>query len=132
MNKKRILRVADAIEKAELAKRDIGFNMNVLFGRTEECSAEEGEETIDYTGKNCGTLACIAGWTCLLFEPLQNPNFGLAQALLDLDYPTANSLFWGDRRDLEKITSAEAVSTLRHLARSGRVRWDESSDEDSE
>lgn len=52
--KERLLELANIIERAELVKRDIGFNMSTF---------ERARSYEDMTGHKCGTTACIAGWT---------------------------------------------------------------------
>src|SRR5450631_292398 len=64
VNKLAIRRVANAIAKAERTKRGlkgkIGFNMYRYITPTHEY--RDLDDMVD----GCGTVACIAGWTCLL------------------------------------------------------------------
>jgi hypothetical protein len=129
MNKEAILRVADAIENAELAKDGIGFNMASFYIGLET----NGARLEDKSGHNCGTIGCIAGWTCILNgaskRDMKNPMFNcdyIARDLLGLDFATADTLFYADTSpyELEDIPSAQAVRTLRHLAETGEVSWE--------
>lgn len=133
-NRKNILAVADAIEssaltKARLVKNRIGFNMatygGVGFG--------------DKAGHNCGTAACIAGWTLVMFDddgfPREKPlspselrNSACimvrAAGALGLEDKVARKLFVPDVDILSDLAPQRAVRVLRHFARTGKVNWD--------
>ena len=110
MNRKNILKVANAIESAcrPDAKPEIGFNMGVW-----KASGRK-----DYTGHDCGTVACIAGWTEHLF-PKTCPPISLG---IDIHQFEALSMPPGWRTS-RSYTPQHAVAVLRHLAETGRVDW---------
>jgi hypothetical protein len=94
----------------------------------------------------CGTVACIAGWAVAAFQSagereLQRaggylpPVFCRAQEYLGLTNTEAYNLFTlqdlpeGHGQDLcnyhmERITSAQAVKTIRDFVEIGVVNWD--------
>jgi len=114
MNKENILAVADAIETHSVP--DLGFNMGGYFF--------EGEDADD--GK-CGTVACIAGWTCkVLGEPSNEYEHGwTAGDHLGLDHEQRTLLFTprGWLGSPEIFKARHAVRVLRHLAETGEVDW---------
>ena len=120
MNKENILRVANAIEKGELVKRGIGFNMALW------CKHRVGwfSDIPDMTGHDCGTVACIGATAGIIFgleddEPRLLKKLGLRSDQRDkLFLPAIDEVGpWCD------ITTARAVAVLRHLAETGEVDW---------
>lgn len=131
MNKQNVMRVADAIERAELAP-EFGFNMNYV-------EATRGAFAQDMTGRECGSVGCIAGWCAKLADNDDDDYkkrgsiltycsdqsvFNRAQEWLDLSDAQAGPLFGPETlEDWDNITTAQAVATLRHLAETGDVVW---------
>lgn len=121
--KERLHFVADMIERAALAKENIGFNMGKWKMRA---SPRHGLD--DKTGHRCGTIACISGWTGILEDG--NESDGMprrSKYLLKLTDLEARALFYGRGRTefkIEDLTDKQAVSVLRHFADHGEVRWD--------
>lgn len=117
VNKANVLRVADAIEKGELVKRGIGFNMAAWNNDAEIHGLR------DLSGHRCGTVACIGGHAAILF-PEGHPNETLGLSLSE-----GKELFyaWSYREwydvKLRNITIRHAVAVLRHLAETGEVDW---------
>lgn len=126
MNKVNILKVADTIErhmKSGKPFKGVGFNMMDLCG-------DGRPDHID----DCKTTACIAGWACLVSGKAKSARGLKRIAYIDeaaakffgLPSFEANVLFFP--RDvwclnvLDK-TPRQAVATLRHLARTGKVNW---------
>jgi hypothetical protein len=107
----RILHIADLIEKLEPQQ----FDMNEYI-----------------TENECGTVACIAGWTYLTYGEASNigdPHESAAIHLA-LDTPSGQSLFIPTSNDglprstnYANITPAHAAQTLRKLAETGKVDW---------
>lgn len=130
----RLLALADAIERQELVKHGIGFNMAVYYTRSSNDISKQ-----DKTGHHCGTVACLAGWTTLLEDGPNKTDFagnelslmsgipGRATAILGIDYGTAVQLFMPSSGDgpqmFNTITPEHAVAVVRHLAATGHVRW---------
>lgn len=116
--KERLLELANIIERAELVKRDIGFNMSTF---------ERARSYEDMTGHKCGTTACIAGWTTLYETGQANPPniSGKARDILELTAAEASRLFYasGHNDTLDTITQAKAVAVIRNLATTGKVEW---------
>ena len=75
----------------------------------------------------CGTVACIGGWTIHLWGK-KDADQGESDAgrLLGLERSRYIPLFYPDvgDRPWASITPAEAAATLRHLAKTGEVRWE--------
>ncbi len=128
MNAERINQVADAIEQHTIPW--LGFNMQGYIHMA-------GEETPDMSFHNCGTVACIAGWTMAIkhgeavLQALRDEDGTLdatdvagenvddgAKEWLGLDEKQRTFLFY--KWD---ATAEEAVRTLRHLALTGVVDW---------
>lgn len=111
MNVENILKVADAIENHEIA--DLGFNMAVI-------KAPSRNEVPDMSGHDCGTVACIAGWTHTLF-PAHSGDAGFSLGLAD---DVAESLFLPSGWLSNTITPQKAAKVLRNLTETGVVNWD--------
>lgn len=122
MNKERILRLADAVEKHEID--DLGFNMSDWV--------IPGDKVKDLSGHKCSTTACLAGWAVALSKE------GKAQSVIDLDDDPRYSFFDAGQDWLgitEKqanvmfyapfdfATVTEAVWMLRNFAETGQVVW---------
>ncbi|PCJ68234.1 MAG: hypothetical protein COA62_15840 [Rhodobiaceae bacterium] len=135
MNKARILKLADVIERREIKR--LGFNMRNWFA--------DRVANWDHGG-NCGTVACIAGHAVVLFADDGKVNktrtrkrrcisafepqysFGDtveadAQAILGLTKRQAHALFVPHDVILPNVTTEQAVEVLRTLANTGRVSW---------
>jgi len=135
MNKNHILRVADAIEQRTI--ENLGFNMAVTFARYDGQYA-------DQSGHDCGTIACIAGWSVAFREQDRYGEVSVsrmaatleeyggnvlddARVWLGLDTDRADALFYGRHHpsgSINSISVSEAVRTLRHLAETGKVDWE--------
>lgn len=118
MNKDNVLKVADAIEQHSIP--DLGFNMGYWRNSVHYID----RPVRDLSGHNCGTVACIGGWTeAVLGDPVRD--LGKAGELLQLDPDRAGMLFCPDgwHTDNAKFTTARAVAVLRHLAETGEVDW---------
>lgn len=125
MNAEAILRVADAIEKGSVP--DLGFNMNTFRSRAFPL---DEDPVYDKSGRGCGTVACIGGWTC---EVLLGERGSMKRAanLLGIRYDQEDELFYatnypggdGIVGPLRQITQAQAVAVLRRLAATGEVDW---------
>lgn len=131
MNKRRIIALADRLAKKDKAplfdKQPLGFNMAVWFHTA----------AVPYHPEICYTAACLAGWVITLWGTpyqkydLQAGKWNIranAQVLLGLDTQQAAELFTpipgiGTNRHRADITAKEAASTLRRLAKTGRVKW---------
>lgn len=155
MNKDFILDVANAIEMAadiDAAKTVIpglGFNMDFMLApvipkhldvndpNDAPYIADYRADRKDNTGHDCGTVACVAGWTVAL-DAVKRGDKGLktiegmgsreveqeARRLLDLSYEDAHDLFFPPAtRQFGRIKPEDAVKTLRHLAEAGEVAW---------
>lgn len=117
MNIDKINKLADFIEAQDAD--DLGFDMRywnpVLAG-----------------SHGCGTVACIAGWTCAMERPdLSYWSWGGTPAaeILGLDDPMAHELFTPCSGSLpsgleyKHIKPPHAVRVLRNLAETGEVDW---------
>ena len=135
MNKDRILEVARVIEQAAFKELEEKLDSRVSFDMRWEINEED----------SCGTMMCIAGFAAAMYTskeqlqelctyaaavegPVPIPRheriWRHAAQLLDLTEDQALELFYPSRvGDYEKITSADAARTLRHLAESEEVYW---------
>lgn len=124
-----VLKLAQVIEEAARpgARPPIGFNMV-------EYSSESAR---DHAGHNCQTVCCIAGWAFLLkngrLATEGEDVFREASAFVGLP-PTAAGdevayqlfipldLLPGEMK-MSEIGLPQAVSMLRHFAKTGEVEW---------
>ena len=114
MNVENILKVADAIEQHSIP--DLGFNMA-------EWHSKAYEDAPDRSGHDCGTVACIGGWTeAVLNNGKEFPSWEDVGACLGLGAIDSEQLFFGNGCNT-RTTLAQAVRTLRHLAATGKVNW---------
>lgn len=131
MNRDNILKVREHILALEDQRR---FNMNYFLSQIDQ----EGPSYYDPTVllHNCGTCACLAGWTAgLLDDQLtdeqrdRNSIADRGRVLLGLDSSQADRLFhpynlhpsWGD--EWEAIPPRGAVEVLDHLLETGEIDW---------
>jgi hypothetical protein len=117
MNKALIKAVARAIEKEDIPH--MKFDM-----------WDFGSKVLPSDDETCKTVGCIAGHTVALVDGRKvlhkmdgDEISERARQLLDLDKKTAGVLFNGDHPflDLSRVTPAVAATTLRHLAKTGKV-----------
>lgn len=83
--------------------------------------------TINRVDYPCGTVACIAGWACLLDDPLTPASVVLskAQELLGLTTEQANELFTPETvESWSAITPQQAADTIDRLIATGEVTWE--------
>lgn len=88
--------------------------------------------TLGQAINNCGTVACIAGWACVLANPElsvsdadEPAGFNImdtARDFLGLDPFEAHSLFVPTGH-VYAATAAQAADVLDHLAETGEVVW---------
>lgn len=130
MKKRNVLRLARAVERGDMVARGIGFNMEQWVARTNKRTRPDHVDS-------CGTVACLAGWAYCLAHPETDKKklhevfntdsqeiSNTAREFLGLGTWQASDLFapyvignWS------KITAAQAVKVLRHLAETCRVDW---------
>lgn len=112
MNAENILKVAKAIEQHSIP--DLGFNMGVVCGKARY-------DLPDLSGHNCGTVACVAGWTNKVFNTPASA--AAAGDILGLSDDVSELLFLPEGWTENDIKPDQAVRTLRHLAETGEVDW---------
>lgn len=121
-----MLKVADAIEKRQVATTKVGFNMNSYVGDGGTRNAQ------DANGSWCGTTACVAGFATLInqvelvvdeeqcdWEPHE-----IGREYLGLSHMQANDLFL-DAVDLFNEKNTLVPDALRYMAMTGKVNWRE-------
>lgn len=135
----RLNALADAIERQELLKHSIGFNMNSWF-------SEANQQDINHENLmmgECGSVACIAGWTvaldrngdgmdgAALRNDLESYSAGIAARamnILGLNSEEMKFLFtpWVHfqigARD-RSLTPARAVAVIRDFAKTDTIQW---------
>lgn len=126
MNKENVLAVAECIGTAT-CDVNLGFNMGAFV-------AKWASGAFDKSGRECGTTACIAGWTRRVRTkkpvravPTGNFDWRKEGAWLGLSEAEAHDLFCAEDEAygrLDDITPSQAVSCLRHLAETGKVDWE--------
>ena len=114
MNVENILKVADAIEKHAIP--GLGFNMAELKTSMLNTHPDMSEQP------HCGSVACVAGWTNILFGTPEGDRES-AQLHLGLDDEQEYELFLPTGYWNNIYTAQEAVDALRHLASTGNVEW---------
>ncbi len=120
----RLMALADAIERAELVKQGVGFNMGRWFAVTTAIPNKIR------TAHACGTVACLAGWTAVLEDGQEGMHedkvYRRAINILGITDGTAKELFVpeinGGPAHLS-ISAEHAVAVVRNLARTGKVEW---------
>lgn len=122
-NAENINKVIASIRGEIEATKDVGFNMSDWVGPAEI-------EADDRTGRNCGTIACIAGHAYLVSggedrDATSDDVVPAAQEFLDLKSGSADELFYayGSGESMYDITSEQAIRTLEHLRDTGEVNW---------
>jgi len=113
MNTERILELADRIEKLP------HHSLNNEF--------KDGPLSYFNMGSwHCGSVACIGGWTTYLYgDPAIDGAVGQVAELLGISEMEAIYLCYPDECDkiYARITPEDAAKVLRHLAKTGDVRW---------
>lgn len=137
-NKEKIKELIEALRAHTLAKEGlvrilqgpmvqrIGFNMAEWFAPVETPSTYTAG-TIDHVD-SCDTIACLAGWVCILNKvDIDNEN---ARAILGLGTQEASDLFCpATPFGLKNLTPWQAIRTLEILYNEGEVDWDRAIDE---
>lgn len=130
VNKANVMRLAKAFATKELATREtdrIGYNQELW----------EASKLHDFSGHECGTTACVAGWAIHLLAPDRIDearaygSYGpIAQDLLGLDDYQRQVLFSaGANPNAHRRLKDGAVATctvaavLKNLAHTGEVNW---------
>lgn len=123
VNTQRLEILADLLENNQCpvasSGAKVGFNMRAI---TPDSSLN------DKTGNHCGTSACIAGWTLLLWgtdADRRNGWAGDAGRILDLDEVQQQHLFFAQGSWLrwENITPQQAANAICSLVDTGEVKW---------
>lgn len=120
MNRKNVKLVRDHIAKLSPARFDMR-SLHIVNGYKANFGIPNDRILID-----CGTAACIAGWTNAI---LGNPDSEYddatdAAARLGLDEREADDLFTPRGFDVKgRFTRAQAVAVLDHLLETGKVDW---------
>lgn len=116
MNRKNIKTLITALESGpiKVGHTRIGFNMGRWY--------EVAPRSRDRSGHKCGKVACLGGWTDILFSA--NGEGGTTRGYLGLDYQQGLDLFYPSvSKEWNDITLSEAVTTLKKLLRTGKVDW---------
>lgn len=143
MNRTNLQTLIDALRTHTLAEqKDVGFNMSTYIGRPNLW--RDQPMNTDHSGRNCGTVACIAGhaaWLATDADEVRDIDLtvvpDLAKKWLGLDEYTARELFLGgySRPDspefldyltldqLSAVTLDQAIAVLEHLRDTGAVNW---------
>lgn len=124
-NKKALFQIANAIEHGTLAEeKDTGFNMSVVW------ESREGRAISikDYSGHNCGTVACVAGTASVMFgwsTTLGKNKWGEVQENLGLSPTEADELFIpsGHHTQTNRFTPKRAAAVIRHFACEDVIDW---------
>jgi hypothetical protein len=132
MNVEKVKALREALATGLLARQGVGFNMC-----TEYATDVEARQLEDYSGYNCGTVACLAGSTVLL-EPngrelIRDESVLIlshAKNLLGLHEAEGEDLFcpFGYSDQPANFTLERAVKVLDVCISEGRVPsnvWDE-------
>lgn len=127
VNKENVLKVANAFATQSLAKEcGIGYDQGTYWGHT-----RHGFD--DYSGNECGTVACIAGWTVAVCQPRRTAlghHYNIetrARELLGLQPEQAMQLFSGGanpNRYNKELATCTVAAVLKNLAETGKVDWD--------
>lgn len=134
VNRENVMRLAQAFATQELATRDVG-----RIGYNQE---HWESQLSDWSGNECGTTACVAGWAIHVLAPerLGDAKYGVgygvvAQELLGLDVRQKQQLFCaganpnGFRKGDRKHSTCTVAAVLKNLAETGVVDWEKASKE---
>lgn len=130
MNPDRIDRVIASIKGEITRTKNIGFQMADFLQSNEILDQ-------DMSGRNCGTVACIAGHAFVLSGGGKVHDSRLdivdrAQRYLDLSNEETNLLFYGNYVNrmghsnqvrLSDVTPEQAIAVLEHFKTTGKVDW---------
>lgn len=125
MNKERMLILADALEHRKFPP---AFGFNMAFGLCDIITARHDEPDAEiYLSKSsdCGTVGCIAGLACLLFDMDEGAPVTSAAVALDLCATDSGDLFIPSSLNLSynNITPEAAGKVVRRFAETGVVDW---------
>lgn len=133
MNVENILKLAEVLESPAAEEH---FDMSSWLDHNGDHDLPD-EITYNEMIKDCGTVACIAGWATVLAKgdeivKEENYEFGIGADYLDLEYTQAKHLFTpgvfitvdGEEVSAYAATPKQAAKVLRHLAATGEVDWD--------
>ena len=120
MNIDNLNRLIETLRNPPAASR-MGFNLSAWHSRV-----FEGEET--HVSYECGTFACIAGWSAYLADyelsMVEYDISDIASDWLGLDPQTARELFTpAIHVTYTSITREDAILVLSHLRDTGEVDW---------
>lgn len=154
MNKKAVLNLAELLENLP-PERDAGFNMSWYVWNEKDVQSPVysiGPPPTNVS-HSCGTVACIAGWTCLALTyggeilPQNRSSEAVARftrdvsgtgsehytaaEVLGLSREQADELFTPmdtenlrmRNRKWDRVKPRHAATVLRHLAETGEVDW---------
>lgn len=133
MNKERLLQLAEVLESD---RAESHFNMNLWlsengrFARSEVCSLQH------FNIEDCGAVACIGGWTVILFpeeaalfakEHISNAAYEILGLGLVEGHDLCIPEGWYDDKDdfisPYEAKPKQAAKVVRHLAETGVVDW---------
>jgi hypothetical protein len=136
MNRERLKQLADALRAQNLRfdNHSVGFNMSVYHYEFATDGRPDGIERKTPRGnmpEDCGSVACIAGWTELMFKEPKCPFHSThrkAAYILELTEDEAGLLFCPSYEVLsggyrESIPLSHAVAVLEHAAETGIIDW---------
>lgn len=131
MNKERILKLADHIEKMAYTGPDDAGSGDY----PDDFNAETPTFNMAFYMNSCETAGCIAGWAAHLFgkksdKPIYD-HADVAAKVLGLDWnehgefteSTPHKLFYPTLCSHNQYTPQEAAQVLRELAETGEVNW---------
>lgn len=124
----RLIRALDT-DRLSFEGRKIGFNMGTYIGPLNVSAG-----ILDDRLPNCRTVACIAGHCFLLAtgtnlreatEADADTVETIAAAFLGITGEQASDLFFDlpEQMQLPDVTVDQAITTLRHLQKTGTVQW---------
>lgn len=122
MNVENILKVAEVLESDAAEDHFAMSSVLSWAGKFEDISSKPVREILH----NCGTTACILGWTVALADT-ETPYSGtmddeIASKFFDMDQDELYPLFYAE--DAMSIRDPKAAArVVRHLAATGKVDW---------
>ena len=139
MNKENILALADHLDTVPdiapgLPRGTVSFDMGTYFTLNRGAFIVDDDGDYGEYHEHCGTAACIAGHTIILFGShyqrarLKDQSLEVhiaARRLLELDADGANKLFEppGSFNQHMPSSAKQAARTLRRFAGTGEVDW---------
>lgn len=122
MNTELINKVIETLRKGTDAPDDLGFSMDYVYLDTTALNNavhayRPGTQAPLIAPRDCGTVACIAGWVNVLDGATSTDAWSMDEAAFRLGIPTevADRLFMPDNVSYDEVRPADAAEALENI-----------------